>query len=439
MKDSTSFFPKIMCLYMYIWLIHSSHTASAQCIPNTRATYDISLSGSTSNGGNFSRTGRMIVDPRITAAGGVNLNNGPNDREVGIVSGFPAGTPEPGAIWFFTNTAMCRPLGTGCNSTPVNAALDVVFTSISANKLTIRLDGTVYGNAGAGNVLTANLLNNFSARGGITASLYQIISGTIELTFSNNGRTVSGTIDITGTSGLGGVGTSSYFANVSGTCASGATCACSTAPALPNLTQQTGNITASGSNVNYDLSIVNNGTANSANFKVTYYIATSKTSDAKFFNIGEDQVLSLAPSGSTVLRRNINACRAASIRSGGYYFGYVIDLIDDIKESNEEDNIFETTTLQTLTCPVSAVRELAELSVSTAPNPAQTHIVLTAEFPKTMVVDIHNVQGVRVYSGTFQNVDSSLTLDISSFSSGLYVLNITGAAVRHTSKFVKQY
>jgi ribosomal protein S8E len=351
-------FPLLYCL---ICLLLKIETGFCQCIPNNRATYNVNISGSTSNGGSFSRTAAVIVDPTITAAGAINLNNGVNDREVGIVSGFPGGNPEPGAIWFFTNTAMCRPLGTNCNSTPVNAALDVVFTQITGNKLTVTVDGTVYNNTAAGNILTANLLNNFSARSGVTASFYQIVSGTIELTFNNNGQNITGTINITGTSGLGGVGTSTYTATITGSCASGSTCTCST---LPNLTQETGSIGSSGPNVNYDISIVNNGTSNASSFRVAYYVTTDRASLAARRYIGQDDVSGLVAGRSVNLIRSINACNTLGINTGSYYFGYVIDSNNTVTESDENDNDFSTEVLQTVTCPLSQF----QISVSAAPT-----------------------------------------------------------------------
>ena len=52
-------------------------TINAQCVPNNRATYNINMSGSSSNGPNFNRTAKLVVDPRITAAGAFLKNNTP--------------------------------------------------------------------------------------------------------------------------------------------------------------------------------------------------------------------------------------------------------------------------------------------------------------------------------------------------------------------------
>lgn len=184
-------------------------------IPDELTYYQIDIEGETWTP--FSRSGCFFVSPTTDLTPSVNFNNGLNERELGFVSGFPAGNPQPGALWFFSNTAACQYGNVGCNSTPINAALDIAFVDVneSSRTISVRIDGQVKGNATAGNILTANYLNNFTANSGITATLYQVATGTFTLKFSSDGEKVTGTIDITG-GNFNGTGTAPYKATFSG-------------------------------------------------------------------------------------------------------------------------------------------------------------------------------------------------------------------------------
>lgn len=231
------------CIFLFSLLIPLCATLSAQtCIPNNAqgSLYKINMSGYTPNA-SFSRQGDMLIRPTIVGAGGVNFNNGVNQRDIGIVSGFPAGLPEAGALWFFSNSAMCQYMNTGCNSIQSNAALDVTFTQIneSSGYLRYTLDGVIYGNVGAGNALAAEL-NTFTATNNfISGQIFQVIQGTIEIYFNNNGQSVSGTIDLQGVN-ANSIGTSYMYCSFDGYCLNNS-CGCSTSGGGGNLPTCSGN------------------------------------------------------------------------------------------------------------------------------------------------------------------------------------------------------
>ncbi|CNE46605.1 chaperone protein DnaK [Mycobacterium tuberculosis] len=140
-------------------------------------TYTVSLSG-TVGGQTFQRTAQLQVTSTVARVG---TNNGVNPIEVCLRSGFPAGTPEVGAIWFGTNTACFPERG---------AQLDTATVEVSGDTVTVRPDARI---AAAG-------LNQFTASGNyIYACLYQPVSGTMTVTFS--GASASGELDINGYSG----------------------------------------------------------------------------------------------------------------------------------------------------------------------------------------------------------------------------------------------
>ncbi|WP_344438572.1 Hsp70 family protein [Actinomadura bangladeshensis] len=140
-------------------------------------TYSVSLSG-TVGGRTFQRSAELQVKSTVARVG---TNNGVNPIEVCLRSGFPAGTPEVGAIWFGTNTACFPERG---------AQLDTTTVEVSGDTVTVRPDARI---AAAG-------LNQFTASGDyIYACLYQPVSGTMTVTFS--GGSASGELDINGYSG----------------------------------------------------------------------------------------------------------------------------------------------------------------------------------------------------------------------------------------------
>ncbi len=145
----------------------------------------------------FDRVARLIVTPPVDTTG-ANFNNGINARDIGLVSGNPAGVPEAGAIWYVTNTALYRAAGVSATDSVVNAALDVAFVRADEqqNILEVVPDGP-------DNALAAQL-NTFTARTSLLASIFVVIEGVIQLQFSPDGTEVVGVMDIGGVPPTGG-------------------------------------------------------------------------------------------------------------------------------------------------------------------------------------------------------------------------------------------
>lgn len=176
--------------------------------------YNIKMDGKTFNAYPFSRSGQLTVTTGIKAAGTKNLNNGVNSHEIGFKSGNPAGSPSAGAIWFGSNTALCKYQNMDCNIIPQNAAIDLVYTKwLNSNTLQVDIDGRYFSGTAGGTSLLG-FLNNFNAKSGITASKYRVISGRITLKFSGNN--VTGTINISGSTLSGYLDGCPYVATFSG-------------------------------------------------------------------------------------------------------------------------------------------------------------------------------------------------------------------------------
>jgi hypothetical protein len=159
---------------------------------NVFRVYDITIDG-TSQGINFTRSGQLLLASTITSVG---TENGVNPIDVFLISGNPAAFPESGAIWLGTNNAF---IGS-------STQLDLAFVSESTNEITIQPDPNI-------SAVGANVFNAYS---GLTADIYQIFDGSVDLQFENNGEEVTGEIDILGTGAIFASNTP-YLATISGT------------------------------------------------------------------------------------------------------------------------------------------------------------------------------------------------------------------------------
>lgn len=160
-------------------------------------TYRLELVGEIS-GRAFTRTAELVVTQTIDEVATV---NGVNALDVCLTSGFPPGQPEVGAIWFGTNS--------GCLPSTTAADIDMAYVEVDGSTIIARPDESVM--AVGVNTLTAN--------DGLTALLYWIQDGAIDLTF--DGDDVSGTIGVRGFCGPCTFGPGSdgawYEAQISGT------------------------------------------------------------------------------------------------------------------------------------------------------------------------------------------------------------------------------
>jgi hypothetical protein len=177
--------------------------AAASAVPR-RATYDITISGTTYFGDtNFpGATTRYSAYQDFTLRGtlvilstrdrsGVNFDNGRNARDVGIFVGRPFSSPQAGAVWFATNTTVFADVGIG-NVSQRLASLDVAYVKVNdrRNTIAIQVDDQ--------SIARTSQLNGFNVKSGLTANVYQILAGGMELRFDSSGRQVSGSLDFIG-------------------------------------------------------------------------------------------------------------------------------------------------------------------------------------------------------------------------------------------------
>ena len=126
----------------------------------------------------FARQGVLYLTDPFPSAGTI---NGANPIEVALISGSPITSPQIGAIQYTTNSGVFGQ----------RAQLDLAYVSFDSNagRVTVQPDNRLGANAGT---------NVFNALSGITANVYQIYAGQMQLQFRNNYNSVTGTINFLG-------------------------------------------------------------------------------------------------------------------------------------------------------------------------------------------------------------------------------------------------
>jgi hypothetical protein len=155
-------------------------------------TYSVTISGSV-GGTDFERTGTLQIRDTIAEEG---TTNGVNPVDVCLVSGFPAGQPDVGAIWLGSNS--------GCDPGASAADIDLGYVTLDGSTVTFEPDERV----------AATFGNNFTESSGLAACPYTPVSGQLSITIDSDGS-VSGSVDTTGYGGAS-CGSVRYQADISG-------------------------------------------------------------------------------------------------------------------------------------------------------------------------------------------------------------------------------
>ena len=159
-----------------------------------RSVYNIIIEGA-ANDNYFRRSGQLYIFPTVALP---ETQNGVNPVDLFISSGSPIGSPQTGAIRLGTNTEFLD------RRTPI----DLAYVTTNSNQITIVPD---YRLASLG-------VNVFSSFSGVTAGLWQVYDGSINLMFQD--QRVSGTIDVLA-KGEYYYFNSPYRANISGVLSNG--------------------------------------------------------------------------------------------------------------------------------------------------------------------------------------------------------------------------
>ena len=200
---------------------------------------------------------------------------------------------------------------------------------------------------------------------------------------------------------------------------------------LPNLTQQTANLSISGNSVTISATIENNGTAAAGTFDVRVYASTTPSVSTSSAPIYTTTVTSLAAGANTVVGNTIDLCTAGLTNGTTYYFGYIIDYNNQITESNENDNAFVSTTqTATLNCNsgcISASQYPSNTFTPTTTWQTASSLIYAGEY------SVYNVVAGTTYEwslctadGGNASYDSELTLTDASNNFLVYVDDFCG-------------
>jgi hypothetical protein len=178
-----------------VLILLSEVEATAQSFYNVTITGDV-LQRS------FTRTGVVAICPTLIQNGS---QNGSNIVDIALISGNPAGIPEPGAIWFSTNSGLVGG----------RARLDMAFVAYnnSTRTIDIRPDGQI----------AATGTNLFTASSGVVATPFTINNGQMLLQFDPTFRQINGQISVVG-AGFTFSPLNQYNATISGSYAGAISC-----------------------------------------------------------------------------------------------------------------------------------------------------------------------------------------------------------------------
>jgi hypothetical protein len=180
---------------------------SADTIPLS-SQYEITIAGHTVPGGAISVVADLVVLPTV-ATSATAASNGVNPVEIGIFTRPSPIAGNAGALSFATNTALASHIGSNLGASSVDVAF--VDAKQNAGTVDITLDGKAFGLPDA----QVSTLNIYKIASGASVQTNNILTGLVNLRFSNSGQDVSGDIIL---SGFGGPAVaSSYQATFTGT------------------------------------------------------------------------------------------------------------------------------------------------------------------------------------------------------------------------------
>ena len=171
--------------------------------------YEVAISGTTGFSGagvpsaQFVHQGTLVLTPTINPAPALNDVN-PVDVGIFTTSASPL-VGQAGALWFGTNTALAQQVGVRAGGVGV----DIAFVDFEAatNQLFIAVDGNAFGLPAA----RLNAFNIFNVTTGLAAQIHNVLAGMIQMQFSADFSTVSGTISLGGNSGFAGPAVTSEY------------------------------------------------------------------------------------------------------------------------------------------------------------------------------------------------------------------------------------
>ena len=164
--------------------------AGSSSIPSVATYYGVRMVGQSPNE-SFDRQALLLVTPPVDKTGATQVNA----RDVALRSGSPPSSPEAGAIWYATNTALYNAVDIPATETQRNAQLDVAVVEADENQGLLQIQPDA-------NLARAAQLNVFTARTSLFAGIFNVTGGVVQLEFQG-GNQISGAMDLVGVAPTG--------------------------------------------------------------------------------------------------------------------------------------------------------------------------------------------------------------------------------------------
>jgi subtilase family serine protease len=151
---------------------------------------------------------------------------------------------------------------------------------------------------------------------------------------------------------------------------------------VPNLRIQanTAVLSVSGTSVNVDIVVENNGTDTADASMIYYYLSANTSIDASDYLIGTDLVALLAPNQNSQKVFAIDISTLVSIPAGTYYIGCVVDAQNVVVENDETDNSYYWASTQATQLPYLPADLTVNSAVATPNSLAQgSNLSVTAQ------------------------------------------------------------
>lgn len=104
----------------------------------------------------------------------------------------------------------------------------------------------------------------------------------------------------------------------------------------PNLTRKTDFLQFDGEVIVGNVKVTNTGDKSSPSSQIAFYLSKDNKIAANDIRIGVSQIEGIAKGAE----RNVSFAWTPKVEEGDYFVGYVIDYLDVVEESNEEDNAY---------------------------------------------------------------------------------------------------
>lgn len=202
----------------------------------------------------------------------------------------------------------------------------------------------------------------------------------------------------------------------------------------PNLAATNTTINTSGNSISLSLETTNQGTDTAAASSVAYYSSFSPTIATTDYYLASDTVPALAPGESFTTNKSIDLDTVSGLPYGPLCVGYVVDYVNQVAESDEQDNAG----LISGDCSVGLEEITPRQGISVYPNPNAGRFTIEYQNSNREILFL---QVVNLTGKVVLNADLSMGLlrkevDLSHCQKGIYAVVISGSTSSFAEKLI---